>query len=102
MAGDSERLIAAWYAQASLTIDLNFTDGLDHQVSLCAVDWDAAGRAEQVQVVDAENGSLLLSTDLRDFSDGKFLKLRLLGHVQITITSLSSSDAVLSGIFFDP
>jgi Ca2+-binding RTX toxin-like protein len=102
VADGSARLVAAWHAQPSLTIDLQFTDGLAHQVSLYALDWDDAGRAEQVQVFDAENGSLLLSTDLREFSGGKFLKLRLAGHVQIRVTSLTESDAVLSGIFFDP
>lgn len=101
-ADSSERLVAAWHAQPSLTIDVQFTDGLAHQISLYALDWDDAGRAEQVQVFDAQNGSLLLSTDLREFSGGKFLKLRLAGHVQIKLTSLTSSGAVLSGIFFDP
>ena len=101
-ADSSERLVAAWHAQPSLTIDVQFTDGLAHQISLYALDWDDAGRAEQVQVFDAQNGSLLLFTDLREFSGGKFLKLRLAGHVQIKLTSLTSSDAVLSGIFFDP
>ena len=100
-ADSSERLVAGWLAQPSLTIDVEFTDGLAHQVSLYALDWDDAGRAEQVQVFDAQNGSLLLSTELSEFSQGKFLKLRLAGHVQIKITSLTSSDAVLSGIFFD-
>jgi hypothetical protein len=102
LAGSSQRIIAAWYAQKSFAIDVDFSDGLDHQVSLYALDWDSQDRAEQVQVFDAQNGSLLLSTDLREFSDGKFLKLRLAGHVQIRITSLTSSDAALSGIFFDP
>jgi len=101
VADGSARLVAAWHAQPSLTIDLQFSDGLAHQVSLYALDWDDAGRAEQVQVFDAQNGSLLLSTDLREFSGGKFLKLRLAGHVQIKVTSLTESDAVLSGIFFD-
>jgi Ca2+-binding RTX toxin-like protein len=99
--GSSARLAAAWHAQPGLTIDVNLTDGVTHQISLYAVDWDHAGRAQRVQVFDAENGSLLLSEDLREFSDGNYLKLRLSGHVQIRVTSLGASDAVLSGIFFD-
>jgi hypothetical protein len=53
------------------------------------------------KVFDADNGSLLLTEEVREFTGGTYLQLRLTGHVEIRITSLGSSSGVVSGIFFD-
>ncbi len=46
----SNRVAAAWYSGTSFTIDVNFIDGQAHDLALYALDWDTAGRAEQVQI----------------------------------------------------
>ncbi|HEY3939487.1 MAG TPA: hypothetical protein VGL97_18795 [Bryobacteraceae bacterium] len=40
-------------------IDVNFTDGLTHQIALYLLDWDTAGRAETIGILDASNNNTL-------------------------------------------
>lgn len=97
----SNRIAAAFASPTSFLIDLNLTDGAAHQVSLYMLDWDHLGRSQSVQVYDADNGSLLLSTSVQGFDNGTYLNLTLKGHVKIKLSSLTSSSAVVSGIYFN-
>jgi hypothetical protein len=38
---------------SAFDLDLNLTDGSPHRVALYAVDFDAAGRLERIDVIDA-------------------------------------------------
>jgi hypothetical protein len=40
-------------------LDLNLTDGQPHKIALYAVDFDAAGRVEQIEVIDSANQAML-------------------------------------------
>ncbi len=101
--GGGVGIASCWYASTSFTVDINLTDGQQHQVALYFLDWDNSGRSERVDVLNADTGALLNSRTVSSFSGGQYLVYALSGHVQIRITNLAGSDsnAVLSGLFFD-
>ena len=64
------------------------------------MDWDTTARSERVDVVDPLTGATLDSRTISSFHGGTYLTWLLGGHVQLRFTSLSASNAVLSGLFF--
>ncbi len=90
----------AWFG-SSFTINVNLNDGQMHEVALYAVDWDNQGRIEQVQVIDPSTGRVLDTQTLSNFTGGTYLKWQLSGSVQIRVTDISGSSAVISGVFVD-
>ena len=100
LASGTGRIDAAWSSTTkfSITVDL---DTLGHDVSLYAVDWDGAGRSEQIQITSATTGAVLDTETLSNFSAGVYLDWRLSGDVIITVTRLAGPSAVVSGLFFD-
>jgi hypothetical protein len=95
------RIAATWYASGSFSYDLNLTDGLTHQISLYATDYDSSGRAERIDIIDAASGSVLDTRTLTQFSGGQFPVWNITGHVTIRVTQLLGPNAVISAIFFD-
>ena len=93
-------MIAAWWYGSSFSVDVNLTDGLTHQVGLYFLDWDNAGRSEQVQVLNAA-GAVLDRRTLSSFSGGQYDVWDVSGHVTFRITDLTGPNAVLGGLFFD-
>src|SRR5262249_53788546 len=47
----TDRIAATWYAANSFTVDVNFTDGQQHQLAAYLLDWDRQGRSERVDVL---------------------------------------------------
>jgi len=97
--GSTSRIAACWYSGSSFTIDVNLTDGQAHAVSLYAVDWDSAGRSEQIQVLNGSSGAVLNTQTISNFSGGEYLTWSVTGNVQFKITSLAGPNAVISGLF---
>jgi len=95
------RQAAAWYSFTSFTMDLNLTDGATHQVSLYSLDWDGSGRAEKIEVVNADTGTVLNTQNISAFSNGVWLVWNVKGHVTFRITSTASANGVVSGLFVD-
>lgn len=102
--GSSTRVAAVEYSNSgSFSVNLDFTDGNAHQVALYLLDPDSQGRAETVQVADADSGALLSSTNVAAFSGGKYLVYDLSGDVTVNILNDPGSlNCVLSSVFFDP
>ncbi len=99
----TDRIASTWYTFGTFTMDLNFTDGLQHQVAVYCLDWDSGGaRAQTVNILDGSTNALLNSQSLSSFQNGKYLVWKLTGHVIIQITNTSQINAVVSGLFFDP
>jgi len=97
----TKRIAAAWYSSSSFSIDLNLTDGNSHQVALYCLDWEGAGRAERIDILDAASGTLLDSRNVVAFSQTpQYLVWSLKGHVTIDVTQIAGVNAVVSGIFF--
>jgi len=63
----TDRIAATWYGSTSFTVSLNLTDGRSHRVAFYFLDWDAAGRAETVEISDASSGAILNSQSVSGF-----------------------------------
>ena len=96
------RIAATWYASSDFDLDVNLTDGNTHQISLYAVDWDALGRSEVIQVLDAATGAVLDTENLSAFANGEYLAWNISGHVKINVIQTAGANAVVSGVFFAP
>lgn len=94
------RIAATWYAASDFDLDVNFTDGNTHQISLYAVDWDSEGRSEVVQVLDAATGAVLDTESLSAFTNGEYLVWNISGHVKINVIQTAGASSVMSGVFF--
>ena len=108
-ASSTDRIAACWYtptltAGASYSFDVNLTDGNSHQVGIYAIDWDSCGpRAETIQLTDAATGIVLDTESISSFQTGGYLIWTVRGHVKITVINTApGSNAVASGLFFDP
>ena len=83
-------------------MDVDLSDGQQHNLELYFLDWDSTSRAEQVQVSDAGTGAVLSTQSIASFSAGVYLDYAVSGHIVITITRQAGANAVLSGLFLDP
>lgn len=84
----------------SMTFDMHFTDGQAHQVGVYLADYENAGRAERIDILDS-NGNVLDTRRVSNFSQGAYLFWNLDGNMKIRITRIAGPDAVVSGFFFD-
>src|SRR5262249_2935735 len=100
--GGSSRIAATWYSATSFSVNVNLTDGQQHDLQLYFLDWDSLGRSEQVQVSDATSGAVLSTRTVSSFTSGVYLDYAVSGNLVITITNLAGKNAVLSGLFLDP
>ena len=96
------RMAATWFSSSTFSLDVNLTDGKSHQVAIYAVDWDdyMGGRAETIQVADANSGAVLDTRNISSFTNGMYLVWNISGHVRINATMNAGGNAVISGIFF--
>ncbi|HEX7860555.1 MAG TPA: fibronectin type III domain-containing protein [Verrucomicrobiae bacterium] len=97
----SDRFAGAWNSANQLTFDLNFTDAVAHQVSFYFLDFDRAGREQDLEILDLSSGNRLVSAVISDFGNGVYYSYNLKGKVRIKITKAAGPNAVLSAMFFD-
>ncbi len=99
----NERIAATWYSNTTYTLDVNITDGKQHQVELYCLDWDTNGRSETIQIVDAKTNKVLNTQSISSFHQGIYLRWKVSGHIKIVLTRNPSGvyNALASGIFFD-
>lgn len=99
-AARSGRLASAWYNPGSFTLNVNVTDGQTHQFAIYAVDWDSRGRAESIQVTDANTNAVLDKRSIFSFTNGIYLVWNISGHVNITVTCTAGPNGVVSAVFW--
>ncbi|MBZ5723441.1 MAG: SBBP repeat-containing protein [Acidobacteriia bacterium] len=97
----SDRIAPVWFSGSSFTIDVNLTDGKTHQVALYCLDWEAGGRAQTIDVLDAASGTLLDTRAVSGFVGGRYLVWNLGGHTVLRVTRTAGLNAVVSGVFFN-
>ena len=96
----TNRIAATWFSNTSFLIDLQFTDGLQHQVEIYCLDWDTTIRTQRIDILDT-NGNVLNTQNVSNFHNGEYLVWQLSGHVQIRLTNTNNSaNTVASGLFF--
>jgi hypothetical protein len=93
-------MLGYFATQSSMTFDLQFKDSDTHQVGIYVADYEKAGRAERIDVLDS-SGNVVDTQLVSNFSSGKYLFWNLSGDAKIRITRLAGPDAVVSGFFFD-
>ena len=98
--GSSSRVAATYYSPTSFTVALSLTDGQAHKISAYLLDWDSAGRSEEVDVLDATTGTVLNTQTVSSFAGGDYLTWTITGNVTLRFTDLSGPNAVLEGLFF--
>ncbi len=98
----TNRIAAAWYNSTPFTIDLNISDTAQHQIALYCLDWDSTSRRENVAILDAKGNVLNTQSLAGSFNGGVYLVWNVTGHVVIRVTLVAGSNAVVSGLFFDP
>jgi hypothetical protein len=105
----TSRVAACWYTAngnvgSNYSVDVNLTDGNAHTVALYMLDWDNYGpRAQLVQVVDSNTGTVLDSRSVTAFTTGEYLVWKVSGHVTITVSNENNGyNGVASGLFFSP
>jgi len=98
--GGSARLAACWYAPATFSFNVNFTDGNTHQLTLYVLDFDQRGRTETIQIVNAATGAVLVTQQLANFTSGLYPTFQISGNVKINVTCTAGVNAVVSGLFF--
>jgi hypothetical protein len=94
------RIAATWYLSGTFSFDVNLANGSLHQFALYAMDWDASGRTETIQIFDANTNALLDTRTLSSFNKGVYLVWNLSGHVKINVIWGGGYNAVVSGVFF--
>ena len=96
-------IAATWYSDTSFNVDVNITDGKEHEVTMYFMDWEGAGRRQKVEVLRASDGAVLdTRTFGTDFQRGVYQSWNVKGNVRFRITRTAGINAVLNGIFFDP
>jgi hypothetical protein len=97
----TSRVASCWYASGSFDVALNFKDALAHRVSFYCLDWDAGGRQQKVEIIDAASKQVLHSLSVNNFAGGIYLDYTMKGNVIARFTRVASYNAVVNGIFFD-
>lgn len=70
----SDRIAATWYTYNSYDINLNFTDGLTHQVALYCLDWDSNNtRSQKLEILDGVNNAVLDTRTINSFNGGVYV-----------------------------
>ncbi len=97
--GSSGRIAATWYSASSFNLDLDVGPN-PHQIALYALDWGDKGRLETIQIQDAKTGFPLDTEVVSYFAGSTYLVWRITGHVQVIVTTVGGSNAVVSAVFF--
>ncbi|HZZ43970.1 MAG TPA: S8 family peptidase [Tepidisphaeraceae bacterium] len=95
---------AAGYVQTkgSMDIIINLNSfGSPQKLTIYAADLEKLGRAERLDLYNADTGALLTSVDLKNFSAGKYVSFIVSGKVRLHVTRLAGPNAVIGGIFID-
>lgn len=98
----SRRVAGCWYSATSMTIDVNLTDGVAHEVAIYLCDWDNSSRAEIVELLDGVTGAVLHSQSIVRFAGGIYIDYNLKGHFKLRVTKSAGVNAVVNGLFIAP
>jgi hypothetical protein len=98
------RISADVYTLVSLSADITITGEHPKTISLYFCDYQNVGYAQQLTIIDRNSNDIVYSTEMKNFSDGIYLKFRLLGSFIINVKNISKTpetNATLSAVFVD-
>jgi hypothetical protein len=96
-----DRIAACWYSFEDFTVQLLGTDDTPRRVTIYALDWDGQNRSQMIEVLDANDNSILDSRSISNFTGGIYLSWEITQDVHLRVRSVDGPNAVISGIFFD-
>ncbi|PYJ08392.1 MAG: hypothetical protein DME25_01655, partial [Verrucomicrobia bacterium] len=94
----SGRYLAGWSSATNFTLDVNLSDGQNHQAGFYFWDWNNGGRTQMVEVLEAATGNLLDRRTIGSFTNGQWWAWQIAGHVQFRFTRLSGGDCVANAL----
>lgn len=99
----SNRRAATWFDGVQLRMRIDLTAAYSGVLHLYALDWETAGRRENVTVGDGTNTNTINLTT--DFTNGRWMNFPISvsagGTVYITADKTAGNNAVISGLFLD-
>jgi len=95
----SDRIASTWYGNFDTQVTV--ADTVTHKVSLYLVDYDRAGRAETIDLLDAASGALLDRRAVSNFSNGVYLSWDVRGSIVVRLRLDAGANAVYSAVFVD-
>jgi hypothetical protein len=96
---DATRMASTWYSTGQCAFDLNINTTQPKQVALYMLDWDNAGRVEDLTITDS-TGATLLSRRISNFSGGQYLVFNAKGQIHVSAKLVNGPNAVINAIFF--
>jgi hypothetical protein len=99
-----DRSVKAWVAPEHFEIDVDMSDGKEHQVALYCMAWNPKVDLT-VEVQDADTKAVLDTQTMKNFVDGKYLVWNVKGEVIIRVRANvqdEGTQAQASGVFIDP
>ena len=100
--GSASRIASSYYSANSFTFNVNLTDGKTHRLALYLLDWGGSARSETISIMDASSNAVLDTESFASFHKGEYAAWNIQGHVLIQVTHTGGTNAVVSGLFFDP
>lgn len=99
-APDNTRIASAWYDPNELAFDVSIASTVPRQLALYFLDWDRAGRVQDLTITDP-TGMVLLQQRIQNFGDGQYLALKAKGKFRISLRRVAGPNAALNGMFVD-
>lgn len=101
-ASTTDRVAGAWHSADEFYFNLQFSDTAQHQVSFYFLDYDRAGREQQVEIFNRSTGELLDARTLSNFGEGVYLTYWLSGNIRLRVSRVAGPNCAMSAIMFDP
>jgi len=95
----SGRAAAAWTNATSVTFRLDFEDEALREVAIYCLDFDGAGRAQQIDMYDATKR--IATTTISNFENGAYAVFKARGPVFFRVQKIAGPSVAVSGIFSD-
>ena len=97
------RIASAWTREGELDMDLVFSDGHLHRLTVYLLDWDTHNKtAERIDLLDGTTGRLIAGRKVDGFSAGSYVSWTVRGHVKLRLRPLNGNQVFISGLFVDP
>ena len=83
---------------------MTISGGISKDIEIYVLDYENGGteRSMTVQAIDGDSGYTLDTQSVTGFTNGKYLKYSVKGHIKFKFTKTAGFNALFSGVFFDP
>lgn len=103
--GDArDRTVTVWQAGDQLDVEVELTDGKEHQVAIYCIDFGAR-TVLAVEALDADTNAVLDSQTVKDVTKGRYLIWNVKGQVTFRFVDTNQGEGTavrIQGVFFDP